>query len=427
MAKFFGRKRRRRTRACLARLSRHEAGQVMDHGADFPVVVARARGARVTDADGNHYVDLSSFFGVCSTGHRNHFVMRGVQRQAGRLWHAMGDVHPPDIKASFLAELARWLPEPEYKMVLSLNGSDAVECALKFAYAATSKPGVITFERSYHGLSLGALHVTGIGLFREQFGALLDADRVSFVPFPTDSDGASQVLERIDGLAREGKFGCILVEPVQGRGGIRVPPKGFLAALADLCKRREMVLITDEIFTGVGRTGRFLAAEHDGVAADCICLGKALGGGLPLSVCAMKPWVADAVRRPRNEAVHTSTFLGHPLACAAGRAVLAELRRHDLIARGRVVGERILARAQEWQEHFDWVLDVRGLGPMIGVEMAGERAREVQEMALERGVILMCEGVNQEVLAFLPPFVIESNDLDFALTVVEECLRELQR
>jgi len=406
----------------------------MDHASTFPVVLARASGARVRDVDGNHYVDLTGFFGAALVGHRNPAVVRALRVQAGRLLHAMGDVHPADVKARYLRQLCRRMPAQDYRAILSLNGSDAVESALKLAACATGRPGVIAFRGSYHGLSAGALEVTHGEAFRGPFRKTL-ADRAVFLPFPAaDGSDADPVLRLVRDCARTqrtrlGPVGAVIVEPIQGRGGFRVPPQGFLAGLARVAAEAGLVLIADEVYTGAGRTGRFLAGDRDGLVPDVVCMGKALGGGMPLSACLLRPRVADAVRAAGGEAVHTSTFLGHPLACAAGLAVLAEIDRRDLPAEAVRIGGVVRRRAEAWKERWPIVRDVRGAGAMVGVELglpdgspATSRARAVLAQALRRGVILLTEGEAGNVLAFTPPLVIADHDLAFALDTVEECL-----
>ncbi|MBL6974120.1 MAG: aspartate aminotransferase family protein [Deltaproteobacteria bacterium] len=428
----------RRSRSLLRALSGLEAPEVMDHQSDFPVVLSKATGARVQDVDGNRYIDLGGFFGVAVAGHRNRAVVAALRKQAGRLLHGMGDVHPTDTKARFLSRLSRCLPASDYRAVLSLNGSDAVECALKFAAAATGRPGVIAFEGAYHGLTAGALEVTAHDMFRRPFAPTLQG-RGSFVPFPTDEGEAraDRVLKTIREKARSGEkkshpIGAIIVEPIQGRGGIRVPPPGFLADLSDLAGREGLVLIADEIYSGVGRTGTFLAGDHEGLVPDVVCLGKSLGGGMPLSACLLRQPVAEAVQGTPTEAVHTSTFLGHPLACAAGLAVLGEMERRDLYTAATRIGTSLMWRARSWKERFAGVRDVRGRGAMVGVELAdrdggpgSDAAMAVCDRALNQGVILLPAGGEGNVLTFTPPLVITGKDLDRALDTVEEGLKEV--
>lgn len=413
-----------RSRGILASLARVEAPAVMDPTSSFPVVLRKAVGARVQDVDGNRYIDLTGFFGVALVGHRNRAVTQALRTQAGRLVHGMGDVHPSERKAAFLAAIAARMPAPDYRGLLSLNGADAVDCALKFAAAATGRAGFVAFEGAYHGLSTGALEATHNPIFRTPFVPVL-TDRATFLPFPAaDGSDSERVLSAAVNAFATGRIGAVLFEPIQGRGGFRVPPPGFLAALCDAASRAGVATIADEIYTGCGRTGAFLAGTREGVVPDVVCLGKALGGGVPLSVCMMRPNVADAVRSAGPEAVHTSTFLGNPLACAAGLAVLGELDRLDFASLAARIGSRVRARAEVWRERFPVVSDVRGAGAMIGVEL-GRGATRVVEKALSRGVVLLTEGPEGNVLAFTPPLVIPATDLARALGIVEDCIAEV--
>lgn len=423
-----------RSRSILRALAAREAPEVMDHASDFPVVLRKATGARIQDADGNRYIDLGGFFGVGTVGHRNPAVLRSIRKQSGRLVHSMGDVHPADVKARFLERLCRLLPASDYRGILSLGGSDAVETALKFAAAATGRPGIVAFEGSYHGLTAGALEATAQERFRKPFAHTLQG-RGTFVPFPAgDGSDMDPILESIRRCARtpvgeHGPPGALIVEPIQGRGGIRVPPAGFLRALSSLAAEEGLVLIMDEIFTGVGRTGAFLATDHEGLAPDVICMGKSLGGGVPVSVCFLRRPVAEAVKGTPTEAVHTSTFLGHPLGCAAGLAVLSELERRDLYSAARKIGSSLMKRAGSWKERYKGIREVRGQGAMVGVELAGadgnreqDTAYRICQEALRRGVILLPAGETGNVLVFTPPLVISGPDLGRALDLVEECI-----
>lgn len=425
---------RRHSRTVLRALAAREVPEVLDHASDFPVVLCKADGARVRDADGNRYIDLTSFFGVATVGHRHPAVFDALRVQSGRLLHAMGDVHPADVKARFLREIGRRLPADDYRAVLSLNGSDTVETALKFAAAATGKAGVIAFEGSYHGLSAGALEVTHLPAFRTPFASMLSG-RGRFAPWPAaDGSDAAAVLDAVRSSARaDGPFpvGAVIIEPIQGRGGIRVPPAGFLSDLAALCVAEGLVLVFDEVYTGVGRTGTFLRCQAETVIPDAICLGKSLGGGVPMSGCWMRPRLADAVARAGVEAVHTSTFLGHPLGCAAGLGVLKALDHGHLLNNAALIEAAVRTHADRWRETTGCVRDVRGAGGLMGVELqapgggpGGELAGRVVARALKTGVILLTEGPAGDVLAFTPPLSIPPRDLDRALALVGRALTE---
>ena len=333
-----------------------------------------AVGTRVRDANGSEYLDFTGAFGVAFAGHRHPLVVERIRGQTERLLHGMGDIHPPTVKVEFLEALTALMPWPETRAILGSSGSDAVEAALKTAQLATGRPGVVAFEGGYHGLTLGALATTHRRHFREPFVGRL-APHVHFVPFPGTAEEAARVLDRIgELLTREDPFatGAVLVEPIQGRGGVRIPPPGFLADLAARARSRDALLIADEIFTGMGRTGTLLACDHDGAVPDLVCVGKALGGGVPISACCGPARVVDAWPPSSGEAIHTSTFLGHPVGCAAGLGFLAALQRDDLIARAARLGDLALDHLSSALDRCGDVVEIRGRGLMLGVELEGE-------------------------------------------------------
>lgn len=432
MSRVLGQNVRRRSQAILDRLAALEAPQSRDGSSDFPVALAHARGARVRDADGNRYIDLTSFFGVALVGHRHPAVLEALRVQAGRLPHAMGDVHPADVEARLLRAVAARLPAPDYRAVLSLNGSDAVETALKFAAAATGKAGFVAFRGAYHGLSLGALEATQIEAFRAPFASMLSG-RSRAVPFPAgDGSDAAAVLQAVrDAVRAPGPFpvGAVIVEPIQGRGGVRVPPPGFLRELQTICREEGVFLVADEVFTGVHRTGPFLRSQAEGLVPDAVCLGKALGGGVPISGCWMRPAMADAVKRAGAEAVHTWTFLGHPLGCAAALGVLTAVDRGRIAAAAPRIEATVRAAAGGWAGRTGAVADVRGAGAMMGVQVrdprggtAGELAARVCARALKDGVLLLTEGPAGDALSVAPPLNIPAADLSRALALVGRAL-----
>ncbi|MBI4543643.1 MAG: aspartate aminotransferase family protein [Gemmatimonadetes bacterium] len=404
-----------------------------------PIVWRQARGANVRDVDGNIYIDLTAGFAVAAAGHSNRRVARAIGAQARRLAHGLGDVHPPEIKLRLLERLSELAPGRLKVTILASAGAEAVEVALKTAWLRTGRPGVLAFTGGYHGLTLGALATTWRREFRDPFRAQL-CPGVLFAPYavPYQAGGADAALatalqetERllVEAAAAGAPVGAILVEPVQGRGGIVVPAAGFLAGLRSFCDGRELVLIFDEVYTGFGRTGRWFACEHAGVVPDILVVGKALSGALPLSAAVGTREVMEAWPASMGEAIHTSTFLGNPIACAAALAHLEEIERRGLVERARHLGEWLSARLQTWKERHTAVGDVRGLGLMQGVELvehrgtrrpATEMAARVVQAALGRGVLLLAEGPSANVLAFTPPLVITRLQLEYAVDVVEE-------
>jgi len=382
-------------------------------GSVQPIFWESAHGATVRDVDGNRFVDLGGGFGVANVGHAHPKVVAAVQEQAGRLLHGMGDVHPPAVKVELLEALcARFPGGGEARAVLSSSGSDAVETALKTALLATGHPGVVAFESAYHGLSLGALDATWRREFRDPFRARLPGATV-FAPY-----GDAEAVERVAESAPV-PIGAVLVEPMQGRGGERVPPPGFLRALRALCDRRGWLLVADEVYTGFGRTGRFLACEHEGVTPDLVCLGKGLASGMPISACLGRATWMDAWPESHGEALHTQTYLGHPPGCAAALASLAVLEEEGLAARAERLGAEALAHLRAATAGAPGVREVRGLGLMIGVECdTPARALEATRRCLERGVLLLPSGDDGRVLSITPPLVISEAAFAFALDVV---------
>jgi 4-aminobutyrate aminotransferase-like enzyme len=415
-----------RSRALAAELARYEAPGVTFLGEEYPVFWESASGALVTDVDGNRYLDLTSAFGVAATGHTNPRVTSAVADQAQRLMHGMGDVHPTELRTRLLARLAKLAPGDLRKSYLATTGAEAVEFALKTALLATGKPRVLAYHGAYHGLSLGALEVVGIDKFRAPFAPLVPA-RATFLPYPgagATVDGAIGAVRTA--LGHDPDIGAVILEPIQGRGGVIVPPAGFLRALRALCDERGLLLILDEIYTGFGRTGAMFACEHEGVVPDLLCVGKALGGGVPLSATIGTARVMDAWPVSAGEALHTSTFLGNPLACAAALANLDELERLDAIGRVRAREAALGARLRALTSSPS-VRDVRGTGFLWAVEFAhAALANRVVVRGLAHGVILLQSGATGTSITVAPPLTIEDDQLSRALDVFERTVRDTE-
>jgi len=415
-----------RSRELTAVLGRTETRGVTYIARDVPVVWDSASGATVTDVDGNRYLDLTSAFGVAATGHANPAVARAIAEQATRLPHAMGDVHPSDVKIALLAKLAALAPVDDPRVFLCSSGAESIEFALKSVLLATAKPDVLSFEGAYHGLSYGALEVGGIEKFRAPWRRQL-LDSTVFARFPDRRipATAARALGEIEAaLRRRTSIGAVIVEPIQGRAGIVIPPAGFLHSLQALCRARNVLLIVDEIYTGFGRTGTLFACERDDVRPDILCLGKALAGGFPISATVLARRVADAWEPSRGEALHTSTYLGNPMGCAAALANIGEIERLDLAARARA-GERLIAAHLETLRERPDVVDVRGRGMLWAIEFrdgAGAAAAVVR--ALHAGVIAVQTGVRGEAIAVVPPLVIEDAQLERALALLCEAVAQ---
>jgi len=450
----------------------------------WPIVWDRARDVYVWDANGKKYLDLTAAFGVAAAGHANPQVVKAAQRQLARLPHAMGDVHPHARKAELARELSRitferWaklrrdeshefpkstaqtqsgtrVTYPSGKVIFSNSGFEAVESALKTAMLATGKHGVIAFSGAYHGLGYGALNVTHRDFFRGPFHDQL-CEFGHFVPFPLAPDGRvarvpisspqrtewgscnsslRRTEEQIRRIFRHEKIGALLVEPVQARGGINIPPPAFLPMLRELCDEHDALLILDEIYTGFGRTGKWFACEHSGVVPDLICLGKALTGGFPLSACVGRADLMDvAWPESRGEAIHTSTFLGNPIGCAMALAQISEIKKLNLPGRATELGEFLLAELNSIK-HLKLKIQnsVRGLGLLVGIELqhhdgspASAETFGVIKKMLARGFILLPEGEHANVISFTPPLTITKAQLMKTVATLAEVLNTNKR
>lgn len=460
-----------RTPAILNQLRAYESRNVtfLDPAGDWPIVWERAKGVHVWDAEGRKYLDLTAAFGVAAAGHANPRVVRAGQQQMAKLLHAMGDVHPHALKAQLARELSRITFErwpvaanvslrmhgksrqiasaATAKTIFCNSGFEAVEAALKTAMLATGRPGILAFEGAYHGLGYGALNTTHREHFREPFRSQL-REFGHFLPFPAAVDVAADVSWRTSPggpptdhslreltcaatkLFRRHQIGAILVEPIQARGGINIPPPEFLPVLRKLCDEHGALLILDEIYTGFGRTGKWFACEHGGAVPDVVCLGKALTGGFPLSACVGRADVMDAAwPASGGEAIHTSTFLGHPVGCAMALVQIAEIRWRKLCDRSASLGEFLLGLLRSRISNSPFQIVARGAGLMAGLELrhcdgspATDGALAVIKAMLHRGFILLPEGAHGNVISFTPPLTITEAQLARTVTTLEKVL-----
>jgi 4-aminobutyrate aminotransferase/(S)-3-amino-2-methylpropionate transaminase len=388
------------------------------------IVYSTAKGSNVIDVDGNRYVDLAAGFGALLLGHAHPTVRRVLELQSDRVMQALGDVYPSEAKIALCERLAKIHPDKDGMVILGQSGADAISAALKTALLATGRPGVVAFEGSYHGLSYGPLAASGLReSYRAPFSAQLNP-HVRFVPYP-QGDG-DLALEALRLALAQGDVGALLCEPILGRGGAVVPPPDFLAEAARMTARAGALFIADEIWTGLGRSGHWLRSEHEGVRPDIFCLGKGLGGGLPVSACVgrrdlMQVWSREA------EVVHTSTFAGAPLACTTALATLDSIGRDNLVARASEVGDPWRADLASMTSRQGSVREVRGAGLMIGIDL-GDRAGRASELArllLDRGYITSTGGGAREVLILTPPLNIAESLLDGFVAQLKDALGEL--
>jgi len=370
-----------------------------------PLVIVRGKGAILWDAEGREYIDCTGNYGVAITGHSHPKVVEAIKAQAERLISCHGTFYN-EARSEFLERLVSLAPKGLDRVFLSNSGAESVEFALKLARRSTGKPGIIAMMGAFHGKTMGALSATWKKKYRKPFEPLVPGFK--HVPFGD--------IERVEKAISE-DTAAVITEPIQGEGGIRVPPDDFLPALRELCDERGILLIVDEVQTGLGRTGRMFACEHWGIEPDILCLAKAIASGIPMGVTMARGEVMSSI----GVGEHSSTFGGGPVACAAASATLDVLREEKLPERAAKLGRRFMERLGEFKEKYRIIREVRGLGLMIGVELRFD-ILNILLGALDRGVLMLDAGRN--VMRFLPPLVIETAQLDRVLSVLDEVLGE---
>ena len=406
----------------------------------YPLVAKSGRGIVVTDVDGNEFFDFSSGISVTSTGHCHPEVVAAIQKQAAELIHMSGTDFYYESLVTLAERLSKIAPMPgPHKFYYGNSGTEAIECALKLARYHTKRQNIIAFYGAFHGRTMGALSLTASKpQQRRRFAPLVPG--VTHVRYPdvyracsgTPQDGEKFAL----GCARfiEDKLfkttlppeevAAIFVEPIQGEGGYVVAPSIFMQELRHLCDRHGILLVVDEVQSGVGRTGKWWAVEHTGVQPDMVCLAKGIASGMPLGITMTRAEIMDWV--PGS---HASTFGGNPVCIAAALATLGVIEREHLLRNAAAVGEHMLQRMAEWPKKHKLVGDVRGRGLMLGVEFvkdkktkeyaAAERDRIV-ELAFERGILFL--GCGPSTIRIAPPLIVTKNEVDVALDVLEEAI-----
>ncbi len=373
-------------------------------------VEMEAEGCYIIDHEGRRFLDCLGGYGVFSLGHRHPRVVEAVRRQLDRM-PLSGKAFFSQPAAELAAELASVSPAGVEFFFFCNSGAEAVEGALKFAKKATGRSKVVSTEGGFHGKTIGALSTTGRDKYRHPYEPLMPG--VEFVPFG-DCEAARAAIDS--------STACVIVEAIQGEGGIRIPPDGYLAELRRLCDATGALLIVDEVQTGLGRTGKMFGCDHDGVSPDLMTMAKALGGGvMPIGAIGGTARVWEAVFS-ENPLTHTSTFGGNPMACAAGLATLEVIREEGLVERSAVLGRRMLEGLAGLQSKFpDLIADVRGRGLMIGVEFAMDEVGELTvAQMLMRGMCAAYTLNNPRVMRLEPPLILSEQEADQAVSILGE-------
>jgi len=375
----------------------------------FPVNVARGKGAMLWDTSGKQYIDCMGGYGVALVGHCNDRVVNAIKKQADMLITAHMSVYN-ETRLEFLKKMAAVAPEGLTKMFFTNSGTESVEAALKFARKFTGKPGVIAMNGAYHGKTFGALSVTYNEKYRKSFMPLLEG--IKFVPY-SDS---SKLEEAIDD-----SIGAVILEPIQGETGIIVPPDDLIPKIREICTRKNIVLIFDEIQAGLGRTGKMWAGQNWDTTPDIICLAKGIAGGVPMGLVMTRPEIMDAIKLGE----HSSTFGGSPLACAAGSATIEALTTDGLVDNAARTGRYFKEKLMELKEKHKVIREVRGLGMMLGVELRFE-VKDVLFDGISNGLLMLYSGRN--IIRLLPPLVMDEATVSRAVEIMDAVLtREGQR
>jgi acetylornithine/LysW-gamma-L-lysine aminotransferase len=369
----------------------------------FPVNLAKGKGARVWDTSGKEYIDCMGGYGVALVGHCNDRVVAAIKEQADTLITAHMSVYN-DVRLRFMEKMSAIAPPGLTKMFFTNSGAESVEAALKFARKYSGRPGVIAMNGAYHGKTFGALSVTYNEKYRKSFMPLMEG--VKFVPY---SDPAK--LE----AAIDETTGTVILEPIQGETGIIVPPDDLIPKIREICSRRNLVLIFDEIQSGLGRTGKMWAGQNWDTTPDIMCLAKGIAGGIPMGLVTARPEIMDAMKLGE----HSSTFGGSPIACAAGSATIDALTEDRLVENAKKVGSRFKEGLLRLKERHKIVRDVRGLGLMLAVELRFE-VKDVLFDGIRNGLLMLYSGRN--IIRLLPPLVMDETTVSRAVDIMDSVL-----
>ena len=411
---------------CPAFEARRGEREELSGASQSPIVYGDGLGSNVTDADGNVLVDLVAGFGSVAFGHGHPKLAQVLRLQAESLWVALGDVYASEAKVRLCERLAGLMPESGARVILGSSGADAVTAALKTALVTTQKPRIVAFDGAYHGLSHGPLAACGLFPgFRDPFASQM-GNFIDFAPYPgIHGATADESIAAVRTLLADGSHGAVLVEPILGRGGCVVPPHGYLEELRALCTVHGALLIFDEVWTGCGRTGAMAISLSRSLLPDMICLGKALGGGFPISACVGRASAMDGWSRLGGRALHTATHFGLPLGCTVALTALDMLIEDDLFARAENIGTWFMLELREVLVGLG-VKRVDGRGFMIGVEVEGgaPRALAVSRRVLSKGWIVLTGGIDGATITLTPALNISQDLLESFVAVLAAALRE---
>ena len=369
----------------------------------FPVTIEKGHGAHVWDVDNKEYIDCMGGYGVALVGHRNERVVNAIKAQIGKILTVHSSFYNK-TREEFLENLMEVAPKGLSQVHLNNSGAESVEAAIKFARKFSGKKGMVAMKGSYHGKSMGALSLTFNPKYRESFQPLVE--KVSFSSY-------GNIDELRDTVDKDTAF--VILEPIQGESGIHVPPDSFLQDVRKLCDENKILLIFDEIQSGLGRTGSMWAADHWKTVPDVMCIAKGIAGGVPMGVTLVRPDILSVMKKGE----HSSTFGGNPLSCAAGTATIQALTQDGLIENAKDMGQKFQQGLAELKSRHKIIREVRGKGLMIGVELKFE-VKDILMEGIKNGLLLLYSGRN--ILRFLPPLVISEEDITKTLKILDMLL-----
>ena len=369
----------------------------------FPVSIIKGKGCKVWDTNGREYLDCMGGYGVALVGHCNDRVVQAITEQAQKLITCHMSVYN-EVRLHFLKKFKSITPKNLQSSFFTNSGTEAVEAALKFSRKFTGKSGIIALNGGYHGKTFGSLSVTYNEKYRKSFLPLLDD--VKFISY-SEVETISEIVTQ-----SENNIGTIIVEPIQGETGIIMPPPNFLKSVREVCTSNGLVLIFDEIQSGLGRTGKMWAGQHWGVEPDIMCLAKGIAGGVPMGLAAMRPEILNSLKVGE----HSSTFAGNPLACAAGSGAIDALVEDGLVANSEKIGKIFKDGLMNLKDKYKIIRDVRGLGMMLGVEMRFD-VKDILLDGIKNGILLLYSGRN--ILRLLPPLVMNEEEVNKSLQLIQ--------
>jgi LysW-gamma-L-lysine/LysW-L-ornithine aminotransferase len=372
----------------------------------FPVSISKGKGCKVWDINDTEYLDCMGGYGVALIGHCNDRVIRAITSQAQDLITCHMSVYN-NVRLNFLKKFSKIAPKNLQKTFFTNSGTESVEAALKFSRKYTGKPGVLALNGGYHGKTFGSLSVTYSEKYRKSFLPLLD--NMQFIPY-SESNTISNIVTKTNN-----KIGTVIVEPIQGETGIIMPPSDFLKDIRNICNENGLVLIFDEIQSGLGRTGKMWAGQHWDVEPDIMCLAKGIAGGIPMGLTAMRSEILDCLKVGE----HSSTFAGNPLACAAGSATIDSLTEDNLVSNSEIMGRIFKSGLLEIKEKYKIVREVRGLGMMLGIEMRFD-VKNILLDGIKNGILLLDSGRN--ILRLLPPIVMKEEEVNKSLELIDKLI-----